>query len=407
MKIKKCRNCNKNKFINLFSLGKLAYTGKFSIKKQSIKKAPISLQMCAKCKLVQLGNNFSLKYLYGLDYGYRTGINKTMTNHMKNIVFNLTKISGIKRNEAALDVASNDGTLLNFYNRKIITFGIDPVLKKYKKNYKYIDYSVSNFFNYNLIKKKIKKKFKIITALSVFYDLKKPNSFLRDIERLIEDEGVILLEFADLHSIIKHNMFDTICHEHLEYYSLSVIKKMLKKNNLKLFDVKKNSINGSSKQFYICKKNSKYKVKLNKINKLLKEEKRFNLDKKNTYIKFKNNIDNLKKKLILKIQEIQKKKQIIHGYGASTKGNVILQYFGITKDHIPYIADRNPKKYNLFTPGNKIQIISEKKSRSMRPDYYLVLPWHFKKEIILRENKTIKNSVSFIFPLPKFKIIRN
>lgn len=405
LKIKKCRNCDHNKLVNLFSLGKLAYTGKFPKKNQTIKKALISLVMCNKCKLVQLSHNYSLKYLYGLDYGYKTGINQTMTNHMKNIVFNITKISGIKENDAALDIASNDGTLLNFYDRKIITFGIDPVLKKYKKNYKYINHSISNFFNYNLIKKKIKKKFKIITALSVFYDLKNPNSFLKNIEKLIEDDGVILLEFADLHSIIKYKMFDTICHEHLEYYSTSIIELMLKKNNLKLFDIKKNSINGSSKQFYICKKNSKYKVKLKKILNILKEEKKSNLDKKNTYLNFKKNIDNLKKKLTLKIKKIKQNKQTIHGYGASTKGNVLLQYFNITKDHIPYIADRNPKKYNLFTPGNKIQIISEKKSRLMRPNFYLVLPWHFRKEITLRENKIINKGISFIFPLPEFKII--
>ena len=367
-----------------------------------IKKGELSLSICKNCKLVQLGNGFNLKYLYGPNYGYRTGINKTMTNHVNNITKYLGKLSKLKNNEAVLDIASNDGTLLNFYNKDIIKFGIDPLINMYSNNYKKINYKISNFFDYNKIKLKFKNKFKIITALSVFYDLEKPNDFLSGIEKLLDINGVALIEIADLYSILKNNMFDTICHEHLEYYSTQVLCDMFKNNNLKLIDIKENNINGASKQYYITKKNSRYRVNIKKIIKVLNNEKKFKMDKTETFLKFKKRIDSIKKKTIEKLNLIKKQKKIIHGYGASTKGNVLLQYFKIGKNYLDYIAERNSKKFNYYTPGTKIKIISELKSRNLKPDYYFVLPWHFKKEIIQREKEIISKGTKFIFPLPSY-----
>ena len=198
MRIKYCRNCKSNKIKSVLRLGKISYTGKFPKKNQKIKKANIEIVICKSCKLVQLADNYNLKYLYGQDYCYRTGINKTMKDHMKKISNVLSKKVSLKKNDAVLDIASNDGTLLNFYNRDVITFGIDPILKKYKNNYKNINFKLPNFFEYNKIRKKFKNKFKIITALSVFYDLKNPNKFLKDLSNLITNDGIILIEFADL-----------------------------------------------------------------------------------------------------------------------------------------------------------------------------------------------------------------
>ena len=407
MTIKYCRNCKKKNLTNVLSLGNIAFTGKFLKKNFEIKKANLALLMCESCKLVQLSKNFDLKYLYGPDYGYRTGLNKTMTQHMKKISLNLSKIVKLRKNDAVLDIASNDGTLLNFYPHNIITFGVDPILDKFKNNYKKINYSINNFFDLKQIRKKLKKKFKIITALSVFYDLQNPNLFLDGLKKLIADDGIILLEFADLHSILKYNMFDTICHEHLEYYSSDVLNNMLKKNNLRIVDIKINSINGGSKQYFICKKEAKFKSNNKKINSILKKEKFFKMNKVSTFIKFKENIDKIKFKLLTLLKAIIQNNKIVHGYGASTKGNVLLQYFGIDNKLIPFIAERNPKKYNHYTPGTNIKIISEKKSRNMKPDYYLVLPWHFKNEIIQREKPIIKKGTFFIFPLPILSIVKN
>lgn len=405
MQLKKCRNCSSNKISNLFSLGNLSYTGKFPVKiNQQVKKGEINLVICNKCKLVQLGNHFDLKYLYGPSYGYRTGINQTMTNHVLQITKYLKKKISLTKGEAVLDIASNDATLLNFYDKNIIKFGIDPLVKKYFSNYKKVDYKISGFFNYYKILKIYKKKFKIITALSVFYDLENPNLFLRGIEKLLDTKGIALIEIADLYSILKKKMFDTICHEHLEYYSTEVLISMFKKNKLKLIDIKENDINGASKQFYLTKINSTLRVNQKKIDNIIKKEKKLKMHEIKTFYNFKNQIDKIKKKLVNKLNKIKNNNESIHGYGASTKGNVLLQYFGIDNKYIDYIAERNPKKYDCFTPGTKIKIISENRSRLLKPNYYLVLPWHFQNEIIKRESKTIKSGSRFIFPLPNIKV---
>ena len=402
----KCRYCKSPKLKKLFSLGKISFTGKFpKNKKTNIKKTELGLVICSECSLVQLNRNYDLKYLYNLDYGYRTGINKTMTQHMKNIKIQLSRRSKLKSGDQVLDIASNDATLLNFYDKKIIKVGIDPLVRKYIKYYKRIDFKISKFFSAEeILKRKIKNKFKIITAISVFYDAKDPNKFLQDISKLLKNDGILLIEHADLLSIIKLKMFDTICHEHLFYYSTKVIVNMALKNGLRVFDLKKNNINGGSTQYFICKENSNYKTNHKTLNKILSEEKQFKLEKKSTFIKFYNEINLIKFNIKKYLNNLKIKNYKIHGYGASTKGNVLLQYFNINSNHIKFIAERNPNKYNCYTPGTKIKIISENKSRKLFPDYYFVLPWHFKKEILKRETKIRAQGCKFIFPLPNLKI---
>jgi len=406
MKIKVCRLCESKKFFNLLNLGKLSYTGKFAKKfSENIPKATVAIIMCKKCRLVQLDRSFNPKYLYSKDYGYRTGINKTMTEHVKKVVISATNKVKLKKNDHVLDIASNDGTLLSFYKNNITKVGIDPIINNYKKFYNKKDYKINDFFNYKILKKKVNKKFKIITALSVFYDLKNPNKFVADIKKVLKKNGIFILEHADLLSILKNNLFDTICHEHLEYYSSKIIIDIMKKNNLRVFDFKKNNINGGSTRYYISHSNSNFKDNKKDISKLLKEEKKYMLGSQQAFKKFKKNLILNKKKLINFIYKIKKNNKKIHGYGASTKGNVLLQYFKINNKHVDFIADRNPQKYNKYTPGTKIKIISEKNSRKIKPDYYLVLPWHFKDEIIKRERLIRKYGTKLIFPLPRMQIV--
>ena len=407
MKITNCRICRSKKFLNLFSLGKLSFTGKFAKNKTiNIPKREVTIVMCKKCKLVQLNNNFSSKYLYSNDYGYRTGINKTMSEHVKKIVNFSSKKMKLKKNDIVLDIASNDGTLLNYYDKKIITVGIDPILNKYKKFYKKINFKVSDFFSFQALKrKKINKKFRVITALSMFYDLKNPTKFLNDIQKILDKNGIFILEHADLLSILKNNLFDSICHEHLEYYSSKIILDIMKKNKLKVFDIQRNNVNGGSTRYYISHEDSKFRTNVKSLKKLINEEKKYKLDTVKTFKTFEKNL--IKKKNIMMnfISNKKKQKKVIHGYGASTKGNVLLQYFNITNKHIDLIADRNPQKFNKYTPGTKIKITSENYSRKVKPDYYLVLPWHFRDEIIKREKKTRMQGTKLIFPLPNMRII--
>ena len=407
MKIKKCRNCKSNIFNKLFSLGKLHLTGKFLKKNSNLSSEYLSLIMWESCKLVQLDRNFDMKFMYNDDYGYRSGINKTMRTHLKKTAKKLEKKLSTT-SFFAFDIASNDGTLLNYYNKKITTVGVDPLINKFKKKgfYNNINYKISDFFGSDIINKNkvFKNRFKIITAISVFYDLKDPNDFLKSIKLILDKDGIFVLEFADLYSIFKFKMFDTICHEHLEYYSITVINEMLKKNGLRLFDHEFNNINGGSSTLYICNIESKHKTNEKKIKKIISNEKKIGLFKISKFKIFYQNILKDKKRLLEFLKKIKKNNKVIHGYGASTKGNVLLQFFGIENNFLDYISDRNPEKYNTFTPGTNIKIISEKKSRLLKPDYYLVLPWHFKKEILKRENKIRKSGAKFIFPLPKLSV---
>ena len=405
--IRNCRNCNNKSIMSLFSLGKLKFSGKFPKYKEKIPYGNLTLVMCKSCKLVQLKEIFNMKYLYNKDYGYRTGINTTMSNHVKNVARKLSKKAKIKKNDNVLDIASNDGTLLNSYNKKIITWGMDPILNKFKNEYKKINHKISNFFDYKSILKINKKaKFKAITALSVFYDLENPNFFLDGIKKLLHDEGIFYLEFQDLMLILKQNMFDTICHEHLEYYSVTFMNKILRKHKLRIFDHFYNDINGGSSTYFICHDNAKYKTNKSKLDVILKNEKKIGIEKISTFKKFKKRIDKLKNELNLLINKLSKNNKTIHGYAASTKGNVLLQYYNLDNNKIKFISDRNPRKNNLFTPGTNIKIISERISRKMNPDYYLVLAWHFKKEILKRELKIRKKGTKFIFPLPRIEIVK-
>ena len=384
MKIKHCRNCKNTELFDLFSLGKISFTGRFpNTIRQNVPKAYLNVLMCKKCKLVQLDRNFDLNYLYGKSYGYRTGINKTMTEHVKKIVRNCSTLVKLKSKQYVLDIGSNDATLLNFYANDIIKVGVDPLVNKYKKFYKKINYKISNFFKIQDIEKiKIKKKFKIISALSVFYDLRDPNKFIKEIKKILDDKGVFVLEHVDLYYIIKNNIFDTICHEHLVFYSSKIIIEMMKNNGLKVFNHEYNEINGGSSRYYICHSKTNFKVSKN-IKKVLLRENLQGIGLKKTYKLFFTKILNEKIKLIKLIKKIKNEEQDIHGYGASTKGNVLLQFYNINNKVVNYIADRNPLKWNSFTPGTRIKIISESQSRKIKPHFYLVLPWHFKNEILI------------------------
>ena len=297
-------------------------------------------------------------------------------------------------------------TLLNHYKKNIITWGIDPILYKYKKNYNKINYKITNFFNYKfIIRKKKSVKFKIITALSVFYDLENPHDFIVAVKKLLHKDGIFYLEFQDLMKILKNNMFDTICHEHLEYYSVNFINSLMKKHNLRVFDHYYNKINGGSSAYFICHRNSYYKSHTSKINKIINQEIKYGIKKISTYKNFKKKIDLLKNRLNLLINNLVRDGKVIHGYAASTKGNILLQYLNLNNKQIKFISDRNPKKSGLYTPGSKIKIITEKESRKMKPDYYLVLAWHFRREILLREKELRRKGTRFLFPLPTINVV--
>lgn len=406
-KIKKCRSCNSNKLQRLFSLGDQYFTGIFPKNKhQKVPRGKLILVMCNRCKLVQLSENFNLKKMYGNNYGYRTGLNISMVNHIKDKINFLKKKFKIKKEDIVIDIGANDGTLLGFLDSKIYKLiAVDPTIKKFKKFYKKNIIKVPNFFSFGSVKKYLKnKKAKLITSIAMFYDLPKPVLFAKQIYKTLANEGVWHFEQSYSGFMIKNLSYDTICHEHLEYYSLYSVKKILDSANLKIIDVSFNNINGGSFALTVAKKNSRY-LENKKIYKILKDEKNKKINTSHIYKKFYNRINKEKDKMINFFKKIKQQSKLVIGYGASTKGNVLLQYCKINDKNIKYICDVNKDKNGCYTPGTKIQIISEEKAKELKSDYFFVLPWHFKKFILEKEKKIIRSGVKFIFPLPKFEVI--
>tara|TARA_B100000965_G_scaffold369910_1_gene357644 strand:- start:1211 stop:2437 length:1227 start_codon:yes stop_codon:yes gene_type:complete len=408
MKIKFCRSCKSNNIKKVFDLGKQKLSGVFPKNKNQdhLPSGSLSMVFCNTCKLLQLENSFDPNAMYGDNYGYMSSLNSSMLKHLYNKSCNLKKIVELSVGDAVVDIGSNDGSFLNFFSNKQVLIGIDPTIKKLGKFYRKDIIKISNFFSKELFHKNYDKKVKLVTSISMFYDLENPIKFSEDIYEILDKDGVWHLEQSYMPMMLKNNSYDTICHEHLEYYSLKSIKYIFDKVGFKIVDLQFNEINGGSFALTVAKKNSKkFSEEKRLVNWLLNKERLFNYNSIKTFKDFYENIKKHKKifrDLILNLKESKKK---ILGYGASTKGNVILQYCNLNSTHIPFIAEVNKFKFNRYTPGSNIKIISEKKAQAMNPDYFLVLPWHFKNHIIKREFKFIKNNGKLIFPLPDIDII--
>tara|TARA_B100002019_G_scaffold245240_1_gene222545 strand:- start:1403 stop:2614 length:1212 start_codon:yes stop_codon:yes gene_type:complete len=403
LKIKNCRSCKSEKLAKLYSLGNQYFTGIFPLNiNTKIPKGDLGMLMCKNCKLLQLDENFDSDEMYGDNYGYMSSLNKSMISHLYLKALNLKKRYNLMSNNSILDIGSNDGTFLTFFNNKFNLFGCDPTIKKFGKFYRKDIKKIPNFFSSNLFKN---VKFDLITSISMFYDLPDPLKFAKEINSILKTNGVWHIELSYMPMMIKNRSYDTICHEHLEYYSLKSLKYLLNKAGLKISNLSFNQINGGSIEVDVVKKNSKYKECKNLINWVLESERinRYNEIKKhkNFFQECKNHKKLLKKLLIT----LKKQNKKIVGYGASTKGNVLLQFCGINSKLINNIAEVNKYKFNRYTPGSKIKIISEKKIKSKKPDYMLVLPWHFKDYIVKRERNFLKNGGKLIFPLPDIEIV--
>ena len=400
-----CRNCNYQTLKKIVSIGNQPISSKFNnIKKFNEKKYSLDLYKCKKCDLVQLGKTAPLSQMYGSSYGYRSGISKLMVSHLKKKYLSIKKIK--MKCKKSLDIGSNDGTFLNFFPNKNFNVGIDPSIKKFKKYYNKNSFTINNFFSKDNIVKFFKRKnnpklkFDLISSFAIFYDIENPNKFCKDIFSLLEDNGIWVLEFSYLPLMLKNLTFDQICHEHVTYYSLKNFENIIKKNNLKIINIKLNEINGGSIEVTCAKNNSKFRKPKNKIKKLLDDEKKITAA---SFKRFNDRIRKIKRDILFFVNNNKDKKII--GYGASTKGNVVLNYCNITNRTISYICDENEFKFNKFTPGTNIKIISKNKMRSLKPNYLLILIWPFRAEVINQEINFIKSGGSLIFLLPRLHIV--
>jgi hypothetical protein len=405
--IKKCRISESENLINILSLGEQYLTGVFpKSKNEEITIGPVDLVWCPDSGLLQMKQSYSLEEMYGDNYGYRSGLNASMVKHLQNKIKTLENLAKPNEKDLVIDIGSNDATSLKAYSGKFRKVGIDPTGKKFIEYYSNDLVLIPDFFTAKNFKNIFpNEKAKIITSIAMFYDLEDPKAFVRDIETCLSDDGIWHFEQSYMPSMLRTNSYDTICHEHLEFYSFKVVKKILDSCGLKVIDVQMNAINGGSFAITAAKKDSIYTPNTPIINWLLNQEEEMELDTVKPYLEFADRVFRHRKNLTDLIKALVKDGKKVFGYGASTKGNVLLQFCGLTENEIPFIAEVNEEKFGSYTPGTKIPIISEKEAKDMNPDYFLVLPWHFKDNILAREEEYISKGGKFIFPLPEIEIV--
>ena len=401
----------------LFSLGDL-YVSDF-IKTDTDARAgkhDLTLVIDERYDAVRLNQTTPIHSMFG-KYWYRSGINTTMKGILKGIVDDILGLQTFQKEDLWLDIACNDGTLLSYVPNSFNKLGIDPAEDSFLKESKKIaDDVVQDFFSYESFQKsKFKNtKAKVVTCIAMFYDLDEPLSFLKDVHKVLDDDGLFVMQMSYTPLMLKQHAFDNICHEHVYYWSLNSIQKVLSAAKFKIVDVQLNDTNGGSFRLYIKKKSSNANTFSSaphrdvcdvRIDSLLKWEEELKLTDFNTWDSFFKQINKLKTQTLKFLKQEKAKGKVICGYGASTKGNTLLQYFGIDNTLVTAIAERSSYKFGHKTIGTNIPIISEKEMRQLNPDYLLVLPWHFISEFIEREKDLLNKGGKFIVPCPDFKII--
>jgi hypothetical protein len=406
--INKCRISGSSNLITVLDLGNQALTGVFPKNvNEAVTSGPLRLVWCPDSGLLQLQHTYDLTEMYGDNYGYRSGLNESMVAHLQQKVKHLQRLRPVYEGDVVVDIGSNDATLLKSYDAQgIKRLGIDPTGNKFREFYSDHIQLIPDFFAVEVYRNAMKKKSaKIITSISMFYDLESPVSFVKDIHDILDADGIWHFEQSYMPTMLRMNAYDTVCHEHLEYYSLGVVKRLLEYCDMKIIDVQMNSINGGSFAVTAARKESNLKSNDAVINWMLGQEDRMGLHTPRPFRHFEERVFEHRENLQRLIRDLNSDGKKVMGYGASTKGNVLLQFCGLTSNDIPYIAEVNPDKFGAYTPGTNIPILSEVDVKAMKPDYMLVLPWHFRENIIRREAEYLASGGKLIFPMPEIEII--
>jgi hypothetical protein len=406
--ITRCRVSGSSNLLPILSLGQQALTGVFPHSAhEPVTTGPLDLVWCPDSGLLQLKHSYDPGEMYGDNYGYRSGLNQSMVNHLSEKVALLCKRVALQAGSVVLDIGSNDGTLLKSYPALgLKRIGMDPTGRKFREYYTNDIVLVEDFFSARGFHAKSGKLATVVTSIAMFYDLDDPVDFARQVKGVLAPEGIWHFEQSYLPSMLRLNSYDTICHEHLEYYSLSVVKQILDRAELRILDVVMNAVNGGS--FAVTathRENRSYKADDAVIDWLLEQEERMGLRSPRPFRDFEERVFRHREDLTRLVRVLRDDGKRVHGYGASTKGNVVLQFCGFDATDVEAIAEVNADKFGRVTPGTHIPIISEAEARSMNPDYFLVLPWHFKDGIVQREREFRARGGKLIFPFPEIEIV--
>ncbi len=401
--ISSCRVCYSPSLTKVLSLGN-QYVSDFVTANGETPRAPLELVRCSGCGLVQLKHTFPRKDLYR-HYWYRSGISSTMRDALADIATKACEIAKPSRGDVVLDIGCNDGTLLRSYVVPgLIRVGFEPARNLVEEARKGNDWIFNDFFSLEPFKQKFGlSKAKIMTSVAMFYDLEDPNGFVSHVKDCLDPEGVWVIQQNYLVTMLEQNGFDNIGHEHLEYYSLRSLNRLLERHELEVFDVETNDVNGGSFRTYVSHKGTHSTGE--RVRKMERHESQLSLDKPAAYRAFAENIRSVRSQLRNFITSQVKLGKAVYVYGASNRGNTILQYCGLDHKLIKKAADANPDKWGRKTVGTLIPIVSKEEARRDRPDYFLVLPHHFLKEIKRDEQAYIGSGGKLIIPLPEFRII--
>jgi len=385
-----CRVCNSS-LVDVLNLGNLYPSNFVDVKEvHMFEKAPLVLAECENCGLVQLRHTVDLDTMYR-QYFYQSSLNKSMVRSLSNVADEIVEFVTINPNDTIIDIGCNDGTFFSFFPDDIFKIGFDPALNLKKYAEKTCDVFINDYFSTNLL---TGTKAKLITAIAMFYDLPSPIKFAKDVVDVLADDGVFVVQFTDLRSMLEINAVDNLCHEHLEYYRLQDVINILEQVGLKVFHVSRNDTNGGSIRIFASK--GSYDVR-NSVELELQEEKHFFIH--DSIKKFSHRINAIKEKFMQFLRETNS--FTIYGLGASTKGNTLLQYFGITPSYIEKIGEVNSDKFGKVTLGTNIPIIPESQALEENPTAFLILPWHFIKSFLASKSDYINNGGILIVPLPE------
>lgn len=400
---RQCRLCGSKKLTKVLSLGN-QYVSDFVTPTGQHPKSPLELIHCASCGLVQLRHTFPRTNLYR-HYWYRSGISKTMRDALEDITTKAYHVARPDQGDIVIDTGCNDGTLLRTYPRsRLRLVGFEPAENLVEDARKDTYWIFNDFFKADVFRDKFtNEKAKIITSIAMFYDLEDPNKFVHDVAECLSHKGVWVVQQNYLATMLQKNGFDNIGHEHLEYYSLSTMERLLTRHGLEIFDVETNDVNGGSFRIYVSHK-GRYPMR-ESVAQLRRTEDHLRLNNVETYHEFAGNIRKVKFQLKQLVRNEVRNGKTVYVYGASNRGNTILQYSGLDYRLIKKATDANREKWGLRTVGTNIPIISKEEARIDKPDYFLILPHHFLEEIKREERDYIDNGGKFIVPLPAVRVI--
>ena len=407
MKISKCRVSGSTNLVPVLSLGDQVLTGVFPATRETVvPTGRLALVWCPESGLLQLDSSCDASEMYGENYGYRSGLNQSMVQHLTTKIAHLERRAGLASGDVVVDIGSNDATTLKSYKtQNLKRVGIDPTGEKFRSFYPDDISLAPDFFSSANFLKFGTKRAKIVTSIAMLYDLEDPIWFAREVAKVLAPDGLWHFEQSYMPSMLRLTSYDTICHEHLEYYSLEVICKILEAADLEVLDVEMNAVNGGSFAVTAAHRGSTFKRNHAVIDWLLAQEERMGLHTPRPYREFEDRVFRHKEDLYRLLRALKDDGKRVLGYGASTKGNVVLQFCGIGPELVEAIAEVNPDKFGCVTPGSHIPIVSEAEAKAMSPDYFLVLPWHFKEGILRREQEFLAGGGKMIFPFPEIEIV--